>query len=292
MTGGLALPKPKKGYRGIVVTALLMVLGALMVAVGLELFLVPNRLIDGGVVGIAIMAAHVTGWPLGPFLVLLNLPFLWIGYKQIGKTFALSTLFSIAVMSVFVMILHPVPVFTEDLLLSALFGGVSLGLGVGIIIRSGGSLDGTEIVAILLSRKVPFSVGEIVMLFNLFILGSAGFLFGWDHAMYSLVAYFVAFKAIDVAIEGLNESKSVTIITAKPDEIRAAILQRLGRGVTEWMGKGGYTQEEKTLLFCVVTRLEMAKLRGIVMDYDENAFVVIEDVHEVLGGRLAKRAIH
>jgi uncharacterized membrane-anchored protein YitT (DUF2179 family) len=224
--------------------------------------------------------------------VLLNLPFLWIGYRQIGKTFALSTLFAIALMSVFAMILHPVHVFTEDLLLSALFGGISLGLGVGIIIRNGGSLDGTEIIAILIARKIPFSVGEIVMFFNVFILGSAGFLFGWDHAMYSLVAYFVAFKAIDVAIEGLDESKSVTIITSQPDEIRAAILQRLGRGVTEWVGKGGYTQEEKTLLFCVVTRLEVAKLRSIVLDFDESAFVVIEDVHEVLGGRFTKRAIH
>lgn len=269
-----------------------MTIGALLVAVGLEIFLVPNQLIDGGVVGLAIMGAHLTGWPLSLFLIGLNLPFLWVGYQQIGRTFAFSTLYSIAVMALFVSLLHPVPVLTEDLLLAALFGGISLGLGVGVIIRNGGSLDGTEIVAILLSRKAPFSVGEIVMFFNLFILGSAGFLFGWDHAMYSLVAYFVAFKAIDVAIEGLEESKSAIIITSNPDPMRDAILHRLGRGVTEWNGKGGYTQENKTLFYCVVTRLELAKLRSIVLEHDEQAFVVVEDVHEVLGGRFTKRAIH
>jgi uncharacterized membrane-anchored protein YitT (DUF2179 family) len=266
--------------------------GAVLVAVGLEIFLVPNHIIDGGVVGISIMGAHLTGLPLSLFLIVLNLPFLWLGYKQIGQTFALSTLYAVVVMSIFETMFQPVPVLTDDLLLASIFGGAILGAGVGLIIRNGGSLDGTEIVAIVISPKIPFSVGEVVMFFNLFILGSSGFLFGWDHAMYSLLTYFVAYKAIDLTVEGLEESKSATIITSNSEAITDAILNRLGRGVTALPAKGGYSQEEKTMLFCVLTRLEVAKLKSIVMDHDEKAFVVIENVHEVLGGRTSKRSIH
>jgi uncharacterized membrane-anchored protein YitT (DUF2179 family) len=271
---------------------LFMTIGALLVAVGLEIFLVPNHIIDGGVVGLAIMGAYLSKWPVGLFLVLLNLPFLWLGYKQIGKTFAFSTLYAVAVMSLFVSLLHPVPGMTQDLLLAAVFGGVLVGAGVGLIIRNGGSLDGTEIVAIVISPKIPFSVGEVVMGFNFFILGSAGFVFGWDHAMYSLIAYFVAYKAIDLTVQGLDESKSAIIVTGRPDPIRQAILHRLGRGVTEVEARGGYSQERKAMLYCVVTRLEVTKLKNIVADLDPQAFVVIENVHDVLGGRTAKRSIH
>ncbi|HWI51833.1 MAG TPA: YitT family protein [Symbiobacteriaceae bacterium] len=266
--------------------------GAVLVGIGLELFLIPNQIIDGGVVGIAIMVAHLTGWPVGAFLFLLNLPFLWLGYKQIGKTFALTTLGAVVLMSTFVSTFSRYGVLTEDPLLAAVFGGAVLGLGVGVIIRNGGSLDGTEIVAIMLTRRWPFSVGEIVMGFNVFILGSAAFLFGWDRAMYSLLAYFVAFKTIDIAIEGLEESKSATIITDLPSELSQAIIDRLGRGVTELAGKGGYSGAAKGVLFTVITRLELAKLKAIVLEIDSEAFVAIEDVHEVLGGRRWKRAIH
>lgn len=268
------------------------IVGAVLVGVGLELFLIPNQIIDGGVVGIAIMASHLTGLPVSLYLVVLNLPFLWLGYKQIGKTFALTTLGSVVLMSSFVSGFSAFDVLTEDLLLAALFGGAILGMGVGIIIRNGGSLDGTEIVAIMLTRKWPFSVGEIVMGFNLFILGSASFVFGWDRAMYSLLAYFVAFKTIDIAMEGLDQSKSATIITDRPEELRDALGDRLGRGVTELEGKGGYSGAPKGVLFCVITRLELAKLKAIVLEVDPEAFVSIEDVHEVLGGRFRKRAIH
>lgn len=273
-------------------TGLFHTIGALLVAVGLEIFLVPNQIIDGGVVGIAIMSAHLSKLPIGLFLILLNLPFLWLGYKQIGRTFAFTTLYAVAAMSIFVSFLHPVPVITSDLLLAAVFGGSILGTGVGLIIRNGGSLDGTEIVAIVLSPRLPFSVGEVVMFFNFFILGSAGFVFGWDHAMYSLLAYFVAYKAIDITVQGLDESKSALIVTDKPAAIREAVLHRLGRGITEVAARGGYSQTQKALLFCVVTRLEVAKLKNIVSGHDPDAFVVIENVHEVLGGHAAKRSIH
>src|SRR4051812_38440373 len=165
--------------------SLFIIIGAILMGVGLEEFLVPNHVIDGGIVGISIILSYLTGWKLGVFIFILNIPFFFIGYKQIGKTFALSTLYGIIILSIGTTLLHPVPAFTQDILLATVFGGIVLGIGVGMVIRYGGSLDGTEILAILFNKKLPFSVGEIIMFFNLFILGSAGFVFSWDRAMYS-----------------------------------------------------------------------------------------------------------
>lgn len=267
-------------------------LGASLVSVGLEIFLVPNRIIDGGIVGISIITSHLTGLPLGIFLTVLNLPFLLIGYKQIGKTFALSTLFGVLIMSVGTSLLHSVQPLTIDPLLAAVFGGIILGVGVGMVIRFGGSLDGTEIVAILFQKKLPFSVGEIVMFLNIFILGSAGFVFGWDHAMYSLIAYYIAYKMIDITIEGFDESKSVWIISDKNKEIGNAILNRLGRGVTYLNGEGGYSGGSKRVIFCVITRLEEAKMKSIVEETDPTAFLAVGNIHDVKGGRFKKKDIH
>ncbi|WP_410714731.1 YitT family protein [Brevibacillus sp. SIMBA_040] len=271
---------------------LAIMIGAVLVAVGLEIFLVPNNIIDGGVTGLSIMLSHLTGLKLGLFLFILNLPFLIIGYSQIGKTFAISTLFGVAVMSIGTALLHDVPSLTEDLLLSAVFGGIIVGIGVGLVIRAGGSLDGTEIVAILLTKKSPFSVGEVVMFFNLFILGSAGFIFGWDRAMYSLIAYYIAYKMIDLTMVGLEQSRSVYIISEQPDEIGDALAAQLGRGITYLSGEGGYSGEAKKVIFCVITRLEEVKLKSIVEEIDSAAFLAIGHIHDVSGGRFKKKNIH
>ncbi|MDT8902014.1 YitT family protein [Anaeroselena agilis] len=270
----------------------LLFFGSVVAATGLEFFLIPNQIIDGGIVGVSILLSHTTGIDISLLLVLLNLPFLYVGYKQIGKSFCISTLFSVVSLSYWVYIFHPIPELTKDFFLAATFGGVLVGVGVGLIIRNGGSLDGTEIVAIILDKKSGFSVGEIIMFFNVFILGSAGLVFGWDKAMYSLVAYFVAFKVIDITIEGLDESKGVMIVSDCADEIREVLLARLGRGVTVLHGEGGYSQEPKKVLYSVVTRLEIAKLKSIIDDVDPDAFVTIQDVHDVIGGRVKKKAIH
>jgi uncharacterized membrane-anchored protein YitT (DUF2179 family) len=267
-------------------------LGALLVAVGLELFLIPNNIIDGGIIGLSIIFSHLSGLQLAVFIVLLNLPFLAVGYKQIGKTFAINTLVAVSLLALFSLIFHHYDPLTDELMLASIFGGIILGIGVGTIIRFGGALDGTEIIAILVTKKMGFSVGEIVMFFNIFILGSAGFVFEWDSAMYSLITYYIAFKTIDIVIEGLDESKSVTIISNNADEISAAIIARLGRGVTHIYGKGGYTHEEKEILYCIVTRLEVAKLKSIVEEHDPSAFIAIEHVADVMGGRFSKRPIH
>ncbi|TXC89889.1 YitT family protein [Metabacillus litoralis] len=281
------MPKSK-----ILKRVLFIFIGAVLMAVGLEIFLVPNQVIDGGIVGISIILSHLLGWKLGLFIFLLNIPFFFIGYKQIGKTFALSTVFGISILSIATVLLHPVPAFTEDVLLATVFGGITLGIGVGIVIRYGGSLDGTEILAILANKKLPFSVGEIIMFFNIFILGSAGFVFGWNRAMYSLIAYFVAFKTIDIVIEGLDESKSAWIISEQYQEIGDAIIARLGRGVTYLNGEGAYTGDDKKVIFCVITRLEEAKLKSIVEDLDTSAFLAVSNIAEVRGGRFKKKDIH
>ncbi|GIP41117.1 membrane protein [Paenibacillus sp. J31TS4] len=269
-----------------------LLLGSAIVSVGLEIFLVPNNIIDGGITGISIMLSHILNIKLGIFLTILNVPFLFLGYKQIGKTFALSTLLGVLAMSIGTTLLHPVEPITIDPLLAAVFGGVLLGIGIGIVIRFGGSLDGTEIVAILLSKKSPFSVGQVVMFINIFILGSAGFIFGWDHAMYSLIAYFLAFKVMDITIEGLDQSKSVWIISDKHEEIGQALTYRLGRGVTYLNGEGVYSGDTKKVIFIVITRLEEAKLKSIVEEWDENAFLAIGNIHDVKGGRFKKKDIH
>ncbi|WP_206812755.1 YitT family protein [Paradesulfitobacterium ferrireducens] len=269
-----------------------LLLGAAFASIGLEIFLVPNNIIDGGIIGISIILSYLFRQPLGIFILVLNLPFLLLGYKQIGKTFVLSTAFAVTGLAIGVSVLHPVPGLTQDELLAAVFGGIIVGIGVGLIIRYGGSLDGTEIVAIIFSKKSGFSVGEIVMFFNLFILSSAGFVFGWDRAMYSLIAYFIAFKVIDLTIEGLDESKAVMIVSDHPELISERLMARLGRGVTRLEGKGCYSKEAKGALYSVVTRLEVAKLKSIIDETDPNAFVTITDVHDVMGGSFKKRAIH
>ncbi|BCG57645.1 YitT family protein [Paenibacillus sp. URB8-2] len=270
----------------------MMVIGAGMMAVALEIFLVPNQMVDGGITGISIMLSHIFNIPLGILLTLLNLPFLIVGYKQIGKTFALSTLFAVVVMSIGTQLLHPVQPITVEPLLAAVFGGVILGVGVGLVVRYGGSLDGTEIVAILVAKRLPFSVGEVVMFFNLFILTGAGFVFGWNNAMFSLIAYYIAFKMIDVTLEGLDQSKSVWIISDKYRDIGEALTERLGRGVTYLQGEGGFSGEDKKVIFVVITRLEEAKMKAIVEDWDSEAFVAVGNIHDVKGGRFKKKSIH
>ncbi|WP_407925731.1 YitT family protein [Chengkuizengella marina] len=278
--------------REILVRIFFIILGATLVAVALEMFLVPNTIIDGGIVGISIISSYLSKIPLGVFLFFLNLPFLFIGYKQIGKTFAISTLLGVFVMSIGTFLLHSAEMATDEPLLAAVFGGTILGFGVGLVLRYGGSLDGTEIVAILVNKKTPFSVGEVVMFLNLFILGSAGFVFGWERAMYSLIAYFIAFKMIDVTINGFDESKSVWIISENHKEVGDAILFRLGRGVTYLSGEGGFSGDDKRIIFCIITRLEEAKLKSIVDELDPEAFLAIGNIHDVKGGRFKKRAIH
>ncbi|WP_201739667.1 MULTISPECIES: YitT family protein [unclassified Exiguobacterium] len=271
---------------------LLLLIGSFIFAIGLEAFLVPNQIIDGGIVGVSIITSYLTETKLAIWLVLFNLPFIYFGYRQIGKTFAVVTLIAIMLMSGFTILLHTIEPFTDDLLLSTVFGGFLLGAGIGLVIRAGGSLDGTEILAVSFTDRLPFSVGEIVMFFNIFILGTAGFVFSWDRAMYSLITYFVAFKTIDIVLEGLDQSKAAWIITSAPDDVGQAIMDRLGRGVTYLHGEGAYSGDGKKVVFTVISRLEETKLKDILDDYDEKAFLAIGNIHDVRGGQFKKKNIH
>ncbi|MGP7818958.1 YitT family protein [Niallia sp. 01092] len=268
------------------------IIGSMLMGIGIEEFLVPNQILDGGIVGISIILSHLLDLKLGYFIFLLNIPFFYIGYKQIGKTFAFSTLLGISVLSATTILLHDFPVFTNDLLLATVFGGIILGIGVGVVLRFGGSLDGTEILALLFSKKCPFSVGEIIMFFNVFIFISAGFVFSWNRAMYSLIAYFIAFKVIDIVIAGLDESKSIWIISERAEVIGETILARLGRGVTYLKGEGAYTGDHKKVIFCVINRLEEAKMKTIIEELDPTAFLAVANIAEVRGGRFKKKDIH
>lgn len=274
---------------------ILIVIGAVITAYGLEAVLIPNAVIDGGVTGISIIGAHLfEDIPLGVFLFVLNIPFVYLGYKQVGKTFAIMSIIGIAALSVSTVLLHNVEVILgpKDPLLVVLTGGLMLGVGIGIVLRNGGALDGSEVLAVLLSRKIPFSVGDIILFINAFIFIGASFIFGLESALYSALTYYIAKNVIDIIQVGLEKSKSVRVVSRKSEEIGDAIQSRLGRGVTYSKGRGGFSNESTEILDCVINRMEENKLVSIIKDIDDNAFVVISDVSEVRGGSFKKRDIH
>lgn len=263
-------------------------LGSMIYSAGLNLFLVPNHIIDGGVVGISLIADALSPVPFSLWVVLLNIPFFFVGYKKVGAGLALYAMTAILMLSLWSPYFEAMEPFTKDPFLATIFGGVIIGIGVGLVIRSGGSLDGTEILAIWLDSRSSFSVGEIVMFFNLFILGSAGFVFSWNSAMYSLIAYFICAKMIDIVTNGLDESKGVLIVTDHSSEVADAIMNRMHRAVTLLHGEGGFLRGRKKVLYCVISRLEVTRLKFLTHDVDPEAFLSVFDVREVQGGFVKK----
>ena len=263
--------------------------GTLIAAFSLECILIPNDVIDGGVVGVSIMASYLSKYPLGVFLIVLNLPFIILAFQKFGKMFVFLMFYGVIMLSVFAEIfLEQNYVFTHDTLLAALFGGIVLGAGVGIVLKSNASLDGTEILAIKLAKKQPFSVGEIIMFFNIFIFTLAGFVYGPDKAMYSALTYFIAYRVIDIVLQGLNEAKSVFVISAKYDEIGKELMKRLDKSVTYLNAEGGYSGAKSKMIYCVITKIEIQKTKEIVNSIDPMAFIAIENVHDVDGKRYKK----
>lgn len=261
-------------------------LGPFIAAFALEVFLVPNNIIDGGIVGVSIILSYLTKINLGLLIFAINIPFFFLAFNKIGKKFVIQTFYAIGMLSLAVNLftVHHLPT-THDLLLATVFGGIALGTGVGLVLKNEGSLDGTEIMSLVLSKKFGFSVGEWIMTFNIFIYGASGLVFGWNKAMYAVLTYFIAFKVIDIVLEGLNSSKSIRIISDKSYEIGQELLTNLNIGVTYLKGVGAYSGTEKTIVFCVVSRLEMAKMKEIIKNIDPHAFISVVDVHEAYGGR-------
>lgn len=271
-------------------------LGSLIYAFAIEGFLVPSRIIDGGVTGVSMIINTVSNIPLGILILVINIPFIVLAFQKLGKRFVISTFYSILVFSagvtLFNHILHGHCIIENlELFLVSIFGGLILGSGVGLVIRNGASLDGTEILAIYTTKKIPFSVGEIIMFINLFIFTVAGFVYDWQHAMYSIVTYFIAYKTMDVVIEGLNESKSVFVITDYSKEIGTDIIEKMDVSVTYIDAEGGYSGQKKRIVYCVISRLQVQKLKEIAKNIDPRAFIAIENVYEVEGVRVKKRKI-
>ena len=269
-------------------TFLLITVGATLAAIALEIFLVPNNIIDGGIIGISIMVSYITKIKLSVLTFVLNIPFLILGYKQLGKSFLIKAAYAMIVLSLLLEELKPVPELTNDVLLATVFGGLLLGIGVGFVIKFGACLDGTEVVAILINKKTSFSVGQVVMFLNFFIYSTAGFLFGWDRALYSILTYFITFKIIDMVSEGFEQAKAAMIITNHGEEIANSIYKHLGRTVTMLEGEG-LISGKKVVLYAVVTRIEIPELKRIVAADDYSAFVTITDVNEIVGKHIKKK---
>ncbi len=267
-------------------------IGTIIAAFSLECFLIPNKIIDGGIIGISMMFAYKTGLPLGILIIALNLPFILMAFKKLGKSFVFYTFMATIMLggaTTFVpKVLHHWEI--TDSFLACIFGGVILGIGVGTILRNHGSTDGTEMVAVTFSRKTPFSVGEIIMFLNLFIFFAAGIVYSsWESAMYSVLTYYITYKVIDIVMEGLNESKSIFIITDYSDRIGKSIMENMDVSVTYIDAEGGYSGRKKRLIYCVISRLEIAKIKALTKDIDPTAFIAIENVHEVEGVRIKKK---
>ena len=263
--------------------------GAVVAAFALEEFLVPFTILDGGVVGISMIISQLWGVPLGVLTIALNIPFMIVGFKRLGIRFLIKAIYAMAVFSCFLGVFEDMKEVTNQEILVVVFGGVLLGVGVGLILRYGGCLDGTEIVAMLLSHHMEFSVGQIVLFFNIIIYAVAGFLFGPDRALYSLLTYFITSKIIDFVENGMEQGKSVMIITDHGQEIADAIYTQLGRTCTQMEGRGMVSSGKKTVLYCVITRVEVPAIKKIINDADVSAFMTISDVSEIVGNHIKKK---
>lgn len=274
---------------------LFITLGVLSAGFGLKGFLLPNNFLDGGVMGISLLTQLMTGIPLSYLVVIINLPFILIGYKQISAWFAFKTLVAIIGLALAIAFID-FPVITTDKLLIAFFGGFFLGAGIGLSIRGGSVLDGTEVLAIYTSKKTTLTVGDIILLFNIIIFGVAAFLINMETALYAILTYLAASKTVDFVVHGIEEYTSVMIISDKSDEIKKAIIEKMGRGVTILNGKGGFGKQglrvkDQEVIFSVITRLELQKLKTEIAKIDDQAFMVENSVNDIKGGMIKKRPL-
>jgi len=287
------MTKQKRNKLMLVVRAIMVIIGGFLAAYGLESVLIPNNVSDGGVTGLSIVSSQLSGLPLGTFIAVLNIPFIYLGYKQIGKSFAIYSVIGIVSLSVGTILMHHVPTIVDgDTLLVTVVGGVILGLGMGLALRNGGALDGIDMLAVLLSRKLPFGTSDLILFLNVFVFIVVSFVFGLQGAILSAIAYFIASKVIHIVEEGLSGSKTFKIITTQPEVMVETIRDRLGRGATYTLAEGGYSNEQFKEITCIINRLEESKMKEIISEIDPKAFVAIYDVSEVKGGNFKKHDIH
>jgi len=274
------------------INILLIVLGIISAGMGIKGFLLSSHFIDGGVTGISMLLATVLGYPLSILIPLINLPFIAVGFRQIGWMFALKSTLAIAGLSLCLAFVT-YPDVTPDKLLTAVFGGFFIGAGIGLAIRGGAVLDGTEIAALLISKNSHLlKVGDVILILNIFIFSAAAYFLGIDSALYSVLTYIAASKTIDFLIHGIEEYNAIIIMSEKSDQIREAIVRVLSRGVTIYNGRGGKTGNPMHILYCVVTRLEIGRVRNVVDEIDGTAFIVIHPLADAAGGIIKKTALH
>ncbi len=276
-----------------IVRILMIIIGGFITAYGLEAVLIPNNVSDGGVTGISIVGSQLTGIQLGVLIALLNIPFVYLGYKQIGKSFAIKSVIGIASLAVGTSVMHHIPTIIQgDTLLITVVGGIIIGFGMGLALRNGGALDGIDMLAVLLARRLPFGTSDFILFLNLFVFIIVSTVFGLKGAFLSGIAYYIASKVIHIVEEGLSGAKTFKVITNKPEEIVETIRDRLGRGSTLNVVEGGYSNEKFKEITCVINRLEDSKMKDIINEIDPQAFVTVYDVAEVKGGNFRKRDIH
>jgi uncharacterized membrane-anchored protein YitT (DUF2179 family) len=266
---------------------LMITVGTFVYSVALEMFLVPNLVLDGGLTGISLMINYQTGILLGLLTFLLNIPFVVLGGRMLGLRFAGSYLYAMILLSGFTALLHDVAPVTDNELLSVVFGGILLGIGVGLVIKGGACLDGTELLAMLCSKRLPVSVGQVILFLNLVIFSVAACLFGIDRALLSLLTYIIASKLIDMVETGFNEAKQTIIICNDGATIATEIYEKLGRTMTI-LDAHGLISGKKDMMYCVITRLELMELRRIVEKYDGSAFITVSDISEIIGDHIKK----
>jgi len=271
--------------------AALILAGILSAGLGIHGFLLESGLIDGGVTGISMLLSRVTGWPLAVLLPLVNFPFIIIGYRQLGLAFAVRGALAIGGLSLALAFVH-FPVVTADMVLDAVFGGFFLGAGIGLAVRGGAVLDGTEIAALLISRHSALvKVGDLILMFNVALFVVAMALLGVEPALYSILTYMAAARTLDFIIHGIEEYTSITIMSDHNEFIRRRITGELGRGVTVYRARGGLTGDERDILYCVVTRLEVGRVNTIIRETDPRAFVILQPLADVQGGTV-RRGVH
>ncbi|MDB5197857.1 MAG: YitT family protein [Flaviaesturariibacter sp.] len=264
---------------------------------GIKGYLLSSHFIDGGVTGISMLLNDITGWPLSILIAVINLPFIVLGYYQMGLKFAVKSSIAIAGLSLCLAFV-PYPDVTPDKLLTALFGGFFLGIGIGLAIRAEAVLDGTEIAALLVSKTSSIlRVADVILILNVVIFGTAAFFLGVERASYYILTYFAASKTIEFLLNGLEEYTGVTIVSRHHADIRTMIAEQLNRGVTAYSGKGGFGkggehQEEHDILFTVVTRLEVGKLQNLIKGIDKNAFIIQHSINDIHGGMVKPRGLH
>ena len=274
--------KARRRNARIIISYIMLTFGSVLAAFALETFLIPNTILDGGVTGISIIVSKLTDLPVSGLVLILNIPFIYIGYKSLGKEFLMSAVYSMILFSLSLSVFQYIEPITEQMLLATVYGGILLGIGVGIVLRYGGCVDGTESVALVISKKTTFSVGQIVLIFNIVILSVAGAIFGIDRAMYSLLTYFITSKVIDFVSDGLEQVKAALIVTDRGTDMAHEIYRRLGRTVTTIRGKG-LISGDKEVMYVVINRIEISELRSIADDMDEEAFITILDVSDIIG---------